>query len=58
MVTRLPAGVKIVAPVIAARVEILSPEVPAFVVRLHRRFNARRKKILVARMTRQAHVRS
>ena len=54
MATKLPAGVEILAPLAAAHNEILTPDALAFVVRLQRSFNARRKELLAARVTRQA----
>src|SRR5438067_1190122 len=54
MDTNLPAGVEISAPISAAHAEILRPEALAFIVRLQRSFNARRKELLAARVTRQA----
>jgi len=54
MATHLPAGVEILAPLASAHNEILTPDALAFVVRLQRSFNARRKELLAARVTRQA----
>src|ERR1035441_4532594 len=54
MPTTLPAGVEINAPISAAHANILSPEAIAFIVRLQRSFNARRKQLLAARAVRQA----
>ncbi|HEX3572279.1 MAG TPA: malate synthase A, partial [Acidobacteriaceae bacterium] len=54
MATTLPAGVKIAPPINSAHAEILTPEALAFIVRLQRSFNARRKELLAARVTRQA----
>jgi len=53
MGTNLPEGVEIKAPG-GAHTEILTPEALAFVVRLQRSFNARRKELLTARVRRQA----
>src|SRR6185312_10540524 len=47
-------GVEFLAPVTERFEEILTPEAVAFAVGLHRRFNARRKELLAARVTRQA----
>jgi len=54
MSTTLPPGVQINAPISAAYAEILTPEAIAFLVRLHRSHNARRKELLAARAVRQA----
>jgi len=54
MSMNLPAGVTLSAPVSAAHAEILTPEALAFIVGLQRSFNARRKQLLAARVTRQA----
>jgi len=54
MPTNLPAGVEISAPISTTHAEILTPEAIAFIVRLQRSFNARRKELLAARVTRQA----
>jgi malate synthase len=50
----LPDGVAINAPIADRYAEILTPGAIAFVVRLQRAFNARRKQLLAARVTRQA----
>jgi malate synthase len=54
MATNLPAGVQINAPISSRFAEILTPEAIAFIVRLQRSFNARRKELLAARAVRQA----
>jgi malate synthase len=54
MSTNLPAGVELTAPITPAQAEILSPEAIAFLARLHRAHNGRRKELLAARVTRQA----
>src|SRR5271156_1029220 len=54
MTNSFPAGVEFTAPITAHHAEILTPEAIAFVVRLQRAFNARRKELLAARVTRQA----
>jgi malate synthase len=54
MSTTVPTGVEIAAPVSSRYAEILTPEAIAFIVRLQRSFNARRKELLAARVTRQA----
>ena len=48
------AGVEFTAPIISRHAEILTPEAVAFLVRLQRAHNARRKELLAARVTRQA----
>ena len=50
----LPVALRFTAPVSARFAEILTPEAVAFLVRLQRAFNARRKELLAARVTRQA----
>ncbi|HEY0163398.1 MAG TPA: malate synthase A [Edaphobacter sp.] len=50
----LPTGVEIHAPISPAFAEILSPDAIEFLVDLQRSFNARRKELLQARVTRQA----
>jgi malate synthase len=47
-------GVEFTAPITAHHAEILTPEAIAFLVRLQRAHNARRKELLAARVTRQA----
>jgi malate synthase len=47
-------GVEFTAPITARHAEILTPEAVAFLVRLQRAHNARRKELLGARVTRQA----
>jgi malate synthase len=54
MSTTLPAGVTFAAPIAPRYAQILSPEAIAFLVRLQRSFNARRKQLLAARAVRQA----
>jgi hypothetical protein len=49
MSTTLPAGVTFAAPIAPRYAQILSPEAIAFIVRLQRSFNARRKQLLAAR---------
>lgn len=46
-------GVEILAPVSESYAEILTPDAVAFIVDLHRTFNARRKELLAARHERQ-----
>jgi malate synthase len=52
----MPEGVEISAPVSARFAEILTPDAVAFLVRLQRAFNPRRKELLAARVTRQAKI--
>jgi malate synthase len=47
-------GVEFTAPISARYAEVLTPEAVAFVVRLQREHNARRKQLLSARIVRQA----
>ena len=47
------SGVEILAPVSESYATILTPEAVAFIVDLHRTFNARRKELLDARQERQ-----
>src|ERR1019366_7551696 len=54
MSTNPPAGVEFAAPITPRYAEILTPEAIEFLVRLQRTFNARRKELLAARVTRQA----
>src|ERR1035441_5029406 len=54
MSTTLPAGVTFAAPIAPRYAQILSPDAIAFIVRLQRSFNARRKQLLTARAVRQA----
>src|ERR1039457_6081907 len=50
----LPAGATFAAPIAPRYAQILTPEAVAFIVRLQRSFNARRKQLLAARAVRQA----
>ncbi|KRA64177.1 malate synthase [Caulobacter sp. Root656] len=50
----IAANVQINGPVEGRAVEVLTPEALAFVADLHRRFDARRRELLAARMARQA----
>ena len=52
--TNTVQGVVIKAPVTAPYAEILTPEALAFVAKLHRAYNGRRKELLAARVKRQA----
>jgi malate synthase len=52
--TNLPEGVQIHAPLPPNYAAILTPDALAFLARLHRAHNARRKELLGARVTRQA----
>ncbi len=52
----LPSGVRISAPMHPRFEEILSHDALAFVARLHRAFNARRKELLQARIARQTRI--
>jgi malate synthase len=52
----LPSGVKIAAPMHPRFEEILSHDALAFVARLHRAFNSRRKELLQMRTPRQARI--
>lgn len=54
MAVTLPEGVEILAAVPAAYEEILTTDALAFVAKLHRKFEARRRELLAARVTRQA----
>jgi malate synthase len=54
MPANLPDGVRINAPIPPAYAEILTPEALAFLARLQRSHNSRRKQLLAARATRQA----
>jgi malate synthase len=49
---KLPAGVQINAPILPGFETILTPDALAFVARLHRAFNPRRKELLAARAER------
>ena len=49
----LPTGVQITAPITAHHAEVLTPEAIAFITRLQRKHNARRKELLAARAVRQ-----
>ena len=53
MATTASAGVEFAAPITPRYAEILTPEAIAFIVRLQRTFNARRKELLAARVKRQ-----
>jgi malate synthase len=53
MMAKFGDGVEITAPVTARYEEVLTPEAVAFVVRLQRAFNGRRKELLAARGERQ-----
>jgi len=50
----IAANVQINGPVEGRSVEVLTPEALAFVADLHRRFDARRRELLAARVARQA----
>jgi malate synthase len=50
----LPPGVAIAGPAAAHSDEVLTPEALAFVARLHRSFDQRRRELLAARVERQA----
>jgi malate synthase len=50
----LPPGVAIAGPSVAHSDEVLTPEALAFVARLHRSFDQRRRELLAARVERQA----
>ena len=50
----IAANIQINGPVEGRAVEILTPEALAFVADLHRRFDARRRELLAARVARQA----
>jgi malate synthase len=52
----LPSGVAIAAPIHPRFEEILNHDALAFVARLHRAFNSRRKELLQARTARQARI--
>ena len=52
MSEKLPAGVKVTGPLEPGFEAILTPEALAFVAKLHRAFNARRKKLLAMRVER------
>ena len=54
MTNTLPAGIEIKAPVSAEFAEILTPEALAFVAKLCRTFQPRRRELLAKRVTRQA----
>jgi malate synthase len=54
MTNSLPEGVQINAPASSAYTAVLTPEALAFLARLNRAFNGRRKELLAARVTRQA----
>jgi malate synthase len=52
--TRYPEGIEILAPVPAAYSEILSPQAMAFVAKLARKFETRRRDLMAQRVVRQA----
>jgi malate synthase len=52
--TSIAPGVELLAPLPERYAAILTPEAVAFVVKLHRAFNPRRKELLAARVARQA----
>ncbi len=54
MAITLPQGVEILAPLTPAFEEILTTEALAFVAKLHRQFEARRRELIAARVVRQA----
>lgn len=54
MAVTLPQGVEILAPLTPAFEEILTTEALAFVAKLHRQFEARRRELIAARVVRQA----
>ncbi|MEN6080692.1 malate synthase A [Chromobacterium piscinae] len=54
MAVTLPQGVEILADITPAYAEILTPEALAFVAKLHRRFEPRRRERIAARAARQA----
>lgn len=54
MAVTLPQGVEILAPLTPAFEEILTTEALAFVAKLHRQFEGRRRELLAARVVRQA----
>ncbi|MCL4725009.1 MAG: malate synthase A, partial [Rhodocyclaceae bacterium] len=56
MSLNLPAGVQINAPIHPRFDEILTPEALAFVAKLHRAFEPRRKELLAKRVERQARI--
>ena len=49
-----PEGVEVIGEAIPATQEILTPEALAFVAKLHRAHNARRKELLAVRRAREA----
>ncbi|MCG8994915.1 malate synthase A [Laribacter hongkongensis] len=51
---QLPQGVEITADITPAFADILTPEALAFVARLHRQFEGRRRELMAARDSRQA----
>jgi len=53
MTNQQPAGIEFKAPISPRYAEILTPEAIAFLVRLQRKHNARRKQLLAARAVRQ-----
>jgi len=52
----LPAGMQINAPLLQDFDQILTPEAMAFVIALQRKFNSRRKELLLQRETRQQEI--
>ncbi|BBF86632.1 malate synthase [Aquitalea magnusonii] len=54
MAVTLPQGVEILAPLTPAFEEILTTEALAFVAKLHRQFEGRRRELIAARVVRQA----
>ncbi|MGH8696707.1 MAG: malate synthase A, partial [Burkholderiales bacterium] len=53
VVTRLPAGIEIAAPITPEYAPILAPEALAFVAKLQRRFEGDRQELLARRRLRQ-----
>ncbi|MBP9608724.1 MAG: malate synthase A, partial [Laribacter sp.] len=51
---QLPQGVEITADITPAFADILTPEALAFVARLHRQFESRRRELMAARDIRQS----
>ena len=51
---QLPQGVEITADITPAFADILTPEALAFIARLHRQFEGRRRELMAARDSRQA----
>src|SRR6195952_2415785 len=54
--TTYAEGITFTAPISSAFAEILTPEATSLIAMLHRSFNGRRKELLAARVTRQAHL--